>query len=90
MELVGWWDWLMKPSIRVERGSLSWVLRATFGVWDGKRKTEGLDSWFPLDPLPPLNCVAELAGLAKRCTAPRPARRSPRRPPSHAGYSGGW
>lgn len=77
----------MKPSVRVEGGFLSWVHRAAFRDLGWEEKAgEGLASWLPLVPLPPLNHVVELAGL--RGALP-PARHSPGRPPSHAGVSGG-
>lgn len=78
----------MKPSVRVEGRSLSWVLRAAFrGLGWEEEAGEGSASWLSLVPLPPLNPVVELAGL--RGALP-PARHSPGRPPSHAGVSGGW
>lgn len=36
------------------------------GTWRGKAKPEGFDSRLPLDPLPALKCVAELARRARR------------------------
>lgn len=69
----------MKPSVQVERGTLSRVLRAALGIWSGQRKPEDLESRLLRDPSPPLDCVVELAGPAKRWVHPCPAPRAPQR-----------